>query len=645
MGKRICILLALVLLLLCGCESQSQSEAAPTETLPAEATEATVPATVPADGDPGDVTCQGSYTGESGDPKAVVARVGERTLTNEQLQIWYRLEAASWQQEIGPDFSRPLDTQACELDGSVNSWQQFFLKRALNTWHSAAALALQAESQPLATEEAYQPNLENYDTYMTGMPATEFLYGYNPLYRPNSMHQGYLDGLPQTLEELARQKGFADLAALAAGFGTTPEVLTEAVELYNFGYMYLTQLGYGVDTSDEAVRAHMEAAGGYGGTGHTVDIRHILLVPEDSTQEAWDACAAEAEAMLAAWAKDRRCSGATFSELAVKHSRDSGSAVNGGNYRDLKQGQLLPLLDDWCFDPARQAGDTVILRSEHGIHLLYFTGRQETAFTQAREDLTVKNLLALLASAREQAPVDIDYSAIFLLPGEAEVTLSDILYPDIAHERFPEVPLYLQQDYPATRYGAYWIRTNGCGITTMAMLASYMADDELTPPEMCARYGNYSHRNGTDGMMFDYEPAVMGFYLREKTYDHAKVMTALEEGQIVISVQHPGYWTRGGHYILLEKLLEDGRIQVRDSNIYNYVRVRSHVEDRHTWNSITASGSGFWIFEDKITRIPACSRCGEGTDTGVLKEAYLCEKCTPALLRRNAFLELGGMDA
>jgi len=177
------------------------------------------------------------------------------------------------------------------------------------------------------------------------------------------------------------------------------------------------------------------------------------------------------------------------------------------------------------------------------------------------------------------------------------------------------------------------------------MLASYMADDELTPPEMCARYGNYSHRNGTDGMMFDYEPAVMGFYLREKTYDHAKVMTALEEGQIVISVQHPGYWTRGGHYILLEKLLEDGRIQVRDSNIYNYVRVRSHVEDRHTWNSITASGSGFWIFEDKITRIPACSRCGEGTDTGVLKEAYLCEKCTPALLRRNAFLELGGMDA
>ena len=62
------------------------------------------------------------------------------------------------------------------------------------------------------------------------------------------------------------------------------------------------------------------------------------------------------------------------------------------------------------------------------------------------------------------------------------------------------------------------------------------------------------------------------------------------------------------------------------------------MEDRHTWNSITANGSGFWIYEDKITRVSACSRCGEGTANGVLEEDYLCEKCTPALLRRSAYL-------
>ena len=216
-----------------------------------------------------------------------------------------------------------------------------------------------------------------------------------------------------------------------------------------------------------------------------------------------------------------------------------------------------------------------------------------------------------------------------------------MLYPDIAHERFPEVPLYLQQDYPGTMYGGFELRTNGCGITSLAMLASYMADDELTPPEMCARYGRYSHANGTDGMIFIYEPSALGFYLREKTYEPAKAKAALEEGQIVISLQHKGYWTRGGHYIVLEKITEDGLIQVRDSNLYNYGKIHAHKEDLHTWGSITGAGSAFWIFEDKVTRIPMCSRCGNG-ESHFLTEDYLCEKCTPALLRRNTWLSVCG---
>ena len=669
MGKRLWILtLAVLLLLLSGCDSLGANGDAGSsaDTLPPETTEATVPVTVPADGNPGDVTCQGSYSDQSADPDAVVAELGDLTLTNEQLQVWYWLAVAERAQgpyDAAPDLSRPLDTQACPLDDSVNSWQQYFLKQALNTWHSAGALELQARVQPLATEEAYQPNLDNYETYMTGMPAAEYLYGYDPIYQPNSMHEAWLTALPETLEELARQKGYADLADMAStAFGTSAEALTEAVRMYNFSYMYFTTLGYSVDASEEAVLAHMEAAGGYDQAGYTVDIRHILLVPQGTeeapvtvgadgtvtcSEEAWEACRAEAEAMLAAWAKDRRCSGATFSELAVKHSGDTGSALNGGNYRGLRQGQILAELDAWCFDAARQSGDTAILRSRYGLHMLYFTGATDNAFARAKADLTAQTMQGLMTAAREQYPATIDYSAISLVPGDADVSASDVLYPDIAHQRFPEVPLYLQQDYPSTKYGAYWIRTNGCGITTMAMLASYMADDELTPPEMCARYGNYSHKNGTDGMIFDYEPAVMGFYLRKKTYNHEEAKAALEEGQIVISVQHPGYWTRGGHYILLEELCEDGRIQVRDSNIYNYSRVRSHVEDRHTWGSITSNGSGFWIYEDKITRIPACSRCGtpEELVTGLLEADYICEKCTPALLRRNTYLNACSMDA
>ena len=65
------------------------------------------------------------------------------------------------------------------------------------------------------------------------------------------------------------------------------------------------------------------------------------------------------------------------------------------------------------------------------------------------------------------------------------------------------------------------------------------------------------------------------------------------------------------------------------------------MDDAHKWGNITAAGSGYWIYDHKITRIPACSRCGapEGVTESLLQQDYICEKCTPALLRRNTYLE------
>ena len=680
MGKRARMLLPAVMVLaflFCGCQntdSGPDSEATPT------AAEETVASTVPADGNPDDVTCKGSYTVDNVADE-VIASAGDQNLTAQQLQIWYRMCVAEYamggHEEI-PDFSRPLDTQACPIDDSVNSWQQYFLKQALNIWHSAAALELQSREVPLVREEAYQPNLENHDKYMANMPITDILYGYNELYTPNSMHEAYLDALPETLKALAEQKGFTSAAEMAEeAFGVSEKALTEAVRLFNFSYMYFTQLGYDLEDSEE-IKPVSEVEPG---EDYIVDIRHILLVPEkpeeppvpawkarnteptepvetepavtvaeDGTvtcdEELWDLCEKKAEEMLKAWQKDRLCSGATFSELAVKESDDAGSALNGGIYRNIRKGQLMAQLDAWCFDEARQSGDTGILRTPSGIHILYFSGKTAADEAQAETEETARNQTALIGDARERYPAKIDYSAIGLTEADMTVSASDLLYPDIAHERFPEVPVYLQQDYPDTKYGYFPIRTHGCGITTMAMLATYMTDDELTPPEMCARYGNYSHSNGTDGMIFNKEPAVMGFYLRNKTYEFREARAALEEGQIVISVQHKGYWTRGGHYIVLEAIDEEGWVQVRDSNIFNYGRIATHVEDRHRWGNITNNGSGYWIFEDKITRIPACTRCGtpEEMADGLLQSEYICEKCIPALIRRNTYLGAANLN-
>lgn len=678
--------IALLLGVLCGCgDKPSPTMEAVMETtwLP-ETAEATVPATVPADGNPEDVTCKGSYTAEM-DADAAVASVGGVQLTNEQLQAYYWAEVAAYRQaEYGtaPDFDRPLDTQACEIDDSVFSWQQYFLRRALNAWHGAQALVLQGRDEGLPVEEAYQPNLKNYEEYMTGMPATKYLYRYNKSYQPNTMHQDYLDNIPAMLEELAGNRGYGDASSMAReAFGTTSQALAEFTELYNRGYMYVTSLSYYIETTPEEVEAYFtQRESDYAkegitrGSGKYVDIRHILLVPGETGQDqaaanettetveasqpvaiaadgtvtcsdaSWESCREEAEALLARWQSDRNATEATFADLANKNSADSGSVLNGGAYRRLRQGQLMPLLDQWCFDQGRQSGDTVILRSDYGYHILYFSGSTDIWYAQAQADLTAQRQAELVSAAREKYPAEIDYSAITLAEAGGTVSTADVLYPDVAHERFPEIPLYLQQDYGSTWYGGHLLRTNGCGITSFAMVASYLTDTEVTPPQMCARYGNYSFSNGTDGTIFNKESAVMGFYLKEKTYEPAVAKAALEEGHVVVSVHSRGYWTRGGHYIVLEKLNEDGTVQVRDSNIYNYGRIQAHKDDKHSWGSVTTSGLGYWIFEYKAKNSPACVRCGnpEGVVDSLMAEDYYCEKCSSALLRRETYLTACG---
>ena len=687
MKKRLAALLLAVPVALtlfgCGKKPDQRPTALVEDTAAAETTlpEETVPATIPADGNPEDVTCKGSYTRE-GDPEGIVAMVDGSILTNERLQIYYWAEVAQYRQEnheIGPDFDRPLDIQVCEIDDSVGSWQQYFLRRALNCWHSAQALTLQGYAEGMEPEEAYQPNLKNHATYLTDMPAMKYHYSYNlDSFHPNTLHQAYLDALPELLDTLAGKQGCADGAELAQkAFGASEEELRSTLEMYNWGYMYFTNLSYEIENTQEEVDAFLEEnRASYTETGTCVDIRHLLLVPNDLVQEddtpawakketepvileyvkvaedgtvscseaAWEAGLAEAQALLKKWASERNHGEATFAQLARNHSDDPGSMINGGSYRNIRKGQLMKLLDDWCFDASRQPGDTTILRSEYGYHILYFCRSTELAWAQAEEDLTVQKQKALIAAAREKYPAEIDYSAICLADAEASVSYSDVLYPDVAHERYPEAPLYLQQDYPKTDYGGYPIRTNGCGITTMSMLATYMADEEYTPPEMCAMYGHYSFSNGTDGRIFQLEAPVLGFYCKEKTYEPTIAKKALEDGYVVVSLQHIGYWTRGGHYLLVEKMNEDGTVQVRDSNIYNYGKLDGHAVDCFKWSLIPANGSAFWIFENKITRIPACSRCGtpEGVVENLLEEAYICEKCTPAMLRRDTYLNACG---
>lgn len=668
--KLFAALLLCMALIFTGCGSEP--EITPT-------TEATVPApTTPADGNPGDVTCQGTYYVSDDEivtaKDAVVATMGGANLTNSQLQIYYWLEVAAYRQaghEIEPDFSQSLDTQVCDIDDTVGSWQQYFLNKALSAWQAQQALVLMSQDEGTPTEEEYKPDLEKRAEYMTGMPATEYLYAWSESYKPNRLHQDYLDAVPDMLSTLAADNGFGDndtQAKAIAGAGAEGRDLISYAHLANLAYMYFTEMGYHFEPTAEEIEAYYNAhqAEIVSGGEKTVNIRHILLIPAGAEvaangavtadEDAWARCLTEANNLVSKWQKavsKTRYSQFTttdvaesrFSETAKNYSQDPGSSINGGLYVNLSQGQLAPELDAWCFDDARQHGDYEIIRSDAGYHIVFFSSATQDWYAAAKAGLIQQLYNELIADAMAKYPANVDYSAIKL--GQAEdngsfVTASNLLYPDVAHERFPDMPLYLQQDYPDAPFGNYKLSTHGCGITTLAMVASYLADDELTPVELAARYGYYCGERGSEIVMFDDTPAEMGFQLQNRSYSWTEMDEALKNGQIVVSLQWAGYWTRGGHYLAMIGMTEDDRYVVRDSNLLNYQRIQKHAEDSHTRGSISQAGQYYWIYEKKVTSIPACVRCGEegaqGAPQIMFQSDYHCAKCLTAMGRRTNFL-------
>ena len=115
---------------------------------------------------------------------------------------------------------------------------------------------------------------------------------------------------------------------------------------------------------------------------NSINVRHILIAPEEGTltedqdgyKEEQDKLKADAKAkaedILKQW-KDGEATEDSFAALAKENSADSSTA-NGGLYTQVLPGDMVPAFNDWCFDSARQPGDTGVVETEYGSHVMYF---------------------------------------------------------------------------------------------------------------------------------------------------------------------------------------------------------------------------------------------------------------------------------
>lgn len=121
-----------------------------------------------------------------------------------------------------------------------------------------------------------------------------------------------------------------------------------------------------------------------------VNVRHILVSFEGGTTDPSTGATtySEAEKMVAqAKANDLynqwqggKAIEETFASMANEHSTDPGSNTNGGLYEDVFPGQMVPAFNDWCFDETRKPGDTGIVETDYGYHIMYYVGTSDTMY-------------------------------------------------------------------------------------------------------------------------------------------------------------------------------------------------------------------------------------------------------------------------
>lgn len=109
---------------------------------------------------------------------------------------------------------------------------------------------------------------------------------------------------------------------------------------------------------------------------NTVNVRHILI-PFDSTAKDKEANKAEAQTLSEQTYNTWKSGTATedaFAALANEKSTDTGSNTNGGLYENVYKGYMVTEFNDWIFDPSRKPGDTGIVETTYGCHIMYFSG-------------------------------------------------------------------------------------------------------------------------------------------------------------------------------------------------------------------------------------------------------------------------------
>lgn len=351
----------------------------------------------------------------------VIAKVGDQTLTNEQLQVYYWMTVRDYvaqyeyaislggDTELGFDLDKPLSKQVYDVK-TGETYEQYFLKYAIESWRRYVSFVQMAEDSDYVLDEDIQE---------------------------------YLDTYGKEMESLAQEAGYDSAEALVDDRVSKG---SSVATYYDYVCTEYTALGYLQSREDDLAPTEQELedyytahadeldAAGYGkDAGKYYDVRHIFVTVEGEmgengyTDAQWEACRAKAQKLLDDFLANEPTE-EKFAELATENSEDPGSAANGGLYANLSKGAFgNETFDSWYADENRKPGDTGLVKNtvsaKVGYHVMYFSDSREIWKDQAETMVMSEKVGELLEQAEAQYPMTVNYKKIVL--GKADLTTEE----------------------------------------------------------------------------------------------------------------------------------------------------------------------------------------------------------------------------
>lgn len=165
------------------------------------------------------------------------------------------------------------------------------------------------------------------------------------------------------------------------------------------------------------------------------------------------------------------------------------------------------------------------------------------------------------------------------------------------HKEYIAGYIYFNQGDSAWNQNGYCIAKAGCGPTSMAVVITSLTGKWVTPLDTAIwgyQHGFYS-REGSAHEMIPAMATAYGLRCQGVGTDYQAIKKAFKAGKPVVCLMGPGYFTRGGHFMVLVAIDNNDCVTVADVGSRTRSAYKYRLADVIAQSKGASAGGPFWV--------------------------------------------------